>query len=57
MTIVVNQFGKYIDGDIRDEIITAADYGAAQVKVNGDTVRIIQERKDADGNRVVCIKI
>ena len=54
---VVNQFGKYIDGKERDEIINAAYADRTSVIIDEVYVAIVAFRKDEDGNEVVEVQV
>ncbi|ADV47012.1 hypothetical protein [Nitratifractor salsuginis] len=57
MTSVVNQFGRYLDGRHRDEIIAAWQKGESAVVIEGVRLDIVSSDRDAAGNLVIRVEV
>jgi len=57
MTSVVNQWGRYLDGREREEVIHAHESGATALVIDGIHLEILGADSDGNGNTVIKVKV
>lgn len=57
MTAVKNQFGNYLDGRNRDEVIHAWEKGQTAVIIDGVRLDIVGSTRDAAGNLTIKVEV
>lgn len=55
--VVVNQYGRYLDGIGRDEVIDAIMHDRTSCMMDGNIIEIVAHQVDENGNKVTRVKV